>query len=186
MCQVSDEELMNGVMAGDTESLGALVHRYHAPLLGYVYRLCGPDSSMAEDLVQETFVRLLRQTTYRRGMLVKPWLYRIATNLAYDAFRTQRRRGETAPDEASHEMPEDGPGPEEMALAGERSRMVQVAFGKLPEEYRSVLVLRYYQDLSLREIATTLQIPLGTVKSRLSVGTRRLHDLLTDYEAARS
>lgn len=140
---------------------------------------------MAEDLVQEAFVRLLRQSTYRRGMPVRPWLYRIATNLAYDALRTRRRRGETEPDQSSREMPEGSPGPEAVALASERSRVVRTAIGALSEEYRSVLVLRYYQDLSLQEIAAALQVPLGTVKSRLSVGTRRLRDLLAEYETVR-
>jgi RNA polymerase sigma-70 factor (ECF subfamily) len=70
------------------------------------------------------------------------------------------------------------PGPEERALAAEQGSIVQAALAELSEDYRVVILLRFYQEFSLSEIAQTLQIPLGTVKSRLSVGVHRLRALL--------
>jgi RNA polymerase sigma-70 factor (ECF subfamily) len=155
--------------------------RHHAPLLGYLYRLVGGDQQLAEDLVQETLLRMLRQHTYRCDRPFKPWLYTIATNLARDYFKSaavrQRWRSDTE-EEAWPSLEEHEPGPEERVLAAEQGCEVRAALAQLGEEYRTVLVLRFYQGFSLQEIAETLHIPLGTVKSRLSVGTYRLRTIL--------
>ncbi len=96
MHESSDEQLMAAVMAGDQLALAALVTRHHAPLLGYLYRLTGGDRPLAEDLVQETFLRMLRQRTRPADRPFKPWLYKIATNLARDHFKSAavRQRGQ--------------------------------------------------------------------------------------------
>lgn len=85
MQERSDEQLMAAVMAGDQVALAALVTRHHAPLLGYLYRLVGGDRPLAEDLVQETLLHVLRQRTCQSDRPFKPWLYTIATNLARTA-----------------------------------------------------------------------------------------------------
>src|SRR5262245_46034713 len=181
MPERSDEQLMAAVTAGDQVALATLVTRHHAPLLGYLYRLVGGDHPLAEDLVQETFLRLLRQHTRPANRPFKPWLYTIATNLARDHFKSAavRRRGQLGDEEqAMFQISDYAPGPEERALAAEQGSAVHAALAQVGEEYRAVLVLRFYQGFSLQEIAQTLQIPLGTVKSRLSVGTRRLRNIL--------
>lgn len=177
----SDEQLMAAVMAGDQVALAALVTRHHRPLLGYLYRLVGGDRELAEDLVQETLLRLLRQRTYASRLPFKPWLYAIATNLARDYLKSaevRRRARRGADEEAMLHLYDSSPGPEEHALAGERGGMVRRALAELDEEFRIVVVLRFYQGFSLPEIAETLQIPLGTVKSRLSVSVHRLRTVL--------
>lgn len=182
MHEMSDEQLMAAAMAGDQMALAVLVTRYHTPLLGYLSRLAGGDRPLAEDLSQETFVRVLRQRTYSGDRPFKPWLYRIATNLARDHYRTAevRQRGATGEDAQSLlEISDSDPGPEARALAAEQGGEVRAALAQLSEEYRVVVVLRFYQGFSLHEIAETLQIPLGTVKSRLSVGLHRLRTKLT-------
>jgi RNA polymerase sigma-70 factor (ECF subfamily) len=131
-------------------------------------------------LVQETLLHVLRQPACPPDRPFKPWLYTIATNLARDHFksaavRQRERRGE---EEALLQMSDSMPGPEERALAAEQGSAVRAALAQLSEEYRVVVVLRFYQGFSLQEIAETLHIPLGTVKSRLSVGTHRLRDVL--------
>lgn len=181
----SDEQLMDAVMAGDQPALAALVTRHHAPLLGYLYRLVDGDRQLADDLVQETLLRMLRQRTYQTGRPVKPWLYAIATNLARDHFKSAavRRAWRDGDGPGALAYLADGdPSPEDRALASERGREVRAALARLGEEHRVVLMLRYYQGFTLQEIAETLQIPLGTVKSRLSVGVRRLRDLLSPVE----
>ena len=185
MQEKSDEQLMTDVMAGDQVALAALVARHHAPLLGYLYRLAGGDRQLSEDLVQETLLHVLRQRTYQSGRPFKPWLYRIATNLARDYFKSAAMRQcwrEGDQEEALLSLDDSAPGPEERALAAEQGSEVRAALAQLSEEYRVVLVLRFYQGFSLQEIAETLHIPLGTVKSRLSVGVHRLGAILTPVQ----
>src|SRR5262245_17699682 len=94
MHEMSDEELLAGVMAGDQLAIATLVMRYHSALLGYLFRLVGGDRALAEDLVQETLLRVLRRNTCPGDFRFKPWLYTIATNLARDHFKSAdvRRR----------------------------------------------------------------------------------------------
>jgi RNA polymerase sigma-70 factor (ECF subfamily) len=186
MDETSDEELLAGVLAGDQMAFATLVTRYHAALLGYLYRLVGGDRALAEDLLQETLLRVLRQSRCPGGFRFKPWLYTIATNLARDHFRSARvRRGECgseAVENALRQVADTTPGPEARVLAAEQGSAVRAALAELGEEYRVVVVLRIYQDLTLPEIAQTLKIPLGTVKSRLSVGIHRLRDALAPIQ----
>ena len=185
MQERSDEQLMTAVMAGDQVALAALVTRHHAPLLGYLYRLVGGDRQLSEDLVQETLLHVLRQRTYQAARPFKPWLYTIATNLARDYFKSAAvrqcwREGDS--EEALLHLYDSAPDPEEHALAAEQGSEVRAALAQLREEYRVVLLLRFYQGFSLQEIAETLHIPLGTVKSRLSVGVHRLRAVLTPVQ----
>ena len=176
---------MAAVMAGDQVALAALVTRHHAPLLGYLYRLAGGDRQLSEDLVQETLLHVLRQYTYQFDRPFKPWLYMIATNLARDYFKSAAVRQcwrEGDPEGALLRLDDSEPSPEEHALAAEQGNEVRAALAQLREEYRVVLLLRFYQGFSLQEIAETLQIPLGTVKSRLSVGVHRLRSALAPVQ----
>jgi len=185
MQERSDEQLMAAVMAGDQVALAALVTRHHAPLLGYLYRLVGGDRQLSEDLVQETLLHVLRQRTYQADRPFKPWLYTIATNLARDYFKSaaMRQCGRSGDEEeALLHLYDSAPGPEERALAAEQGSEVRAALAQLREEYRIVVVLRFYQGFSLQEIAQTLHIPLGTVKSRLSVGVARLRSELAPVQ----
>jgi RNA polymerase sigma-70 factor, ECF subfamily len=177
----SDEDLMAAVLVGDEAALTTLVSRHHAPLFGYLYRVVGGDRALAEDLVQETLLRLVRQQTYQSGRPFRPWLYAIATNLARDYFKSsavrQALRGGNQEQALLH-LRDPQASPEERALEAEQSGEVRGALAQLGEGYRVVVLLRFYQGLSLQEIAETLRIPLGTVKSRLSVSVHRLRSIL--------
>ena len=175
----SDEQLMASMTGGSREALAVLVERHYAATLGYLYRLTGGNRQLAEDLVQETFAALLSRRGYDPGRPFKPWLYAIATNLARDHFKSAAVRHAAPLGDELPEVISEAPGPEERALAAERGREVAAAIGQLPEEYRTTLVLRFYQGLTLQEIAQALDVPLGTVKSRLSVGVRRLREILS-------
>jgi RNA polymerase sigma-70 factor (ECF subfamily) len=180
---LTDEQLIAQVMRGDPAALAPLVERYHGPLLGYLFRLTNGDRPLAEDLVQDAFVQVLRQGSFQPGRPFKPWLYAIATHLAYDHFRSPAARRTWPLAQPGWPEPADSaPGPEQQAQAAGLGRQVAAAIGQLSEEYRAALVLRYYAGQSLQEISASLHIPLGTVKSRLSVGTRRLRQLLRPVE----
>lgn len=176
---------MAAVLAGNRAALAVLVGRHHAPLLGYLYRLVGGDRPLAEDLVQETLLRLLRQRTYQSNRPFKPWLYTIATNLSRDHFKSAavrqslRRRDDN---DALLQVRDPAASPEVRALAAEQSGEVRLALAQLREEYRVVILLRFYQGFTLQEIAETLHIPVGTVKSRLSVAVRRLRAMVAPQQ----
>jgi RNA polymerase sigma-70 factor, ECF subfamily len=175
MERLSDEALLTAVLHGDMDALAHLVERYQRPLTGYLDRLVGPDWALAQDLTQETFLRVLRQREHRGERPLKPWLYAIATNLARDHFKSAAvQRGMPLDDDIETSLPDWAAGPEEQALAVERGAAIAAALNILSVEYRATLALRFYNDLSLQEIAETLEVPLGTVKSRLSMGLRRL------------
>ena len=173
----SDEDLMLDALRGDRSAVAVLVERYHRPLFAYLYRLVDANYGAAEDLLQDTFTRLLTPRTYTPGRRVKPWLYAIATNLARDRQRAlMRRRTDIGLERA--ECLADGSDPSDHVVQFERERVVRNAIGSLGDQQRAAILLRFYHGLSLAEIAEALDLPLGTVKSRLSIGTRRLRDLL--------
>jgi RNA polymerase sigma-70 factor (ECF subfamily) len=181
----SDEQLLAMVVSGHEDfqsardALTTLVERHQSALTEYLDRLVGADWSLAQDLCQETFLRVLRQHRQRGQRPFKPWLYAIATNLARDHFKSAAVRHTAPLDRSSHlELRDRSSGPEEQALTAERDARIIAAIRQLSPEYRAALLLRFYSGMSLQEIAGALDIPLGTVKSRLSVGLHRLRALL--------
>jgi RNA polymerase sigma-70 factor (ECF subfamily) len=169
---------MSAMMTGDRTALEELVRRHQAPLLGFFYRMLDGDRAQAEDLVQETFLRLLRQRTYEPRRAFKPWLYAVAANLARDHLRAARGRPAGSGDEVLALLPDRSPGPDQRSITAAEARRVADALARLGEDVRTTLVLRYANDLSLAGIAAALDVPVGTVKSRLNSGTRRLRELL--------
>ena len=175
----TDEDLAIGVQQGNTDDLAALVERHHSPLLGYLYRMTGGDRALAEDLVQEAFLRVLRSIgQYRHPRPFKPWLYAITTNLARDHYKRAETR-HAADVQLDKEMTR-GPDarPEDRLVANQEAQQVAAAVMTLPAHQREALVLRYYQGLSLAEVASALGVPVGTVKSRIHLALRRLRTLL--------
>jgi RNA polymerase sigma-70 factor (ECF subfamily) len=179
MERLSDENLLAAVLYGDMDALAMLVERYQRPLTGYLDRLVGPDWALAQDLTQETFLRVLRQRDERGDRPFRPWLFAIATNLARDHFKSAAvQRAAPLDDDLQTRLVDETAGPEERALAEERRAVIAAALNTLSVEYRATLSLRFYNSLSLQEIAEILEIPLGTVKSRLSTGLHRLREAL--------
>jgi len=172
----TDEELARGIQRGDAEALSTLVERHQHALIGFLFRM-GSDRRLAEDLVQEAFLRVLRSIhAYQYPRPFKPWLYAIASNLARDYFKSaDTRYTEVMPEDV--EIPYY---PEDAVMEADEVEHVTVALSRLPTHQREAVVLRYYNDLSLNEIAQALQIPVGTVKSRLSLGLNRLKVMLEE------
>jgi RNA polymerase sigma-70 factor (ECF subfamily) len=187
---LSDEQLALGIQAGERQDLAALIERHHSPLLGYLFRLVNGDRPLAEDLVQETFLKLLKSIEqYQYPRPFKPWLYAIATNRARDHFKqADSRRTASVPDEPGFWQARGGQtGSLEQKLVARDSAVhqktaVATALQSLPDHQREVVLLRYYQDFSLADISAALDIPLGTAKSRLSLATKRLRQIMENEE----
>ena len=173
----SDNELIAQSLRGDTAAFGTLVLRYRRMVIGTAYRVCG-DATLAEDVAQDTFIRVWdRLSTFRPQGSFRGWICRIASNLTIDALR--RRKPMANVEETVLEAPGDQP--EMAALKSERAAAVRAALMELPAHSRMALVLREYEGLSYQEIADGLDIPIGTVKSRLNDARRRLKVALTAY-----
>ena len=135
---------------------------------------------MAEDLVQETFMRVLRRIdSYRYPRPFKAWLYAIATNIARDHYKRADTRHTIAMPEESH-MVIEYTRPEEEILNSDEQAQVAARLSNLPDHQREAVIVRYYHEMPLKDIAEILEVPVGTVKSRLSLGLRNLRNLMED------
>jgi RNA polymerase sigma-70 factor (ECF subfamily) len=184
----SDEELLARFQGGETETFGALVRRYERELYGYLRRYLG-NADLAEDVFQNTFLQVyLKIGQYQPGRPVRPWLYTIATHQAVDALRRSGRRPALSLEQAGEPgvggeanglaaaLEGRDPSPFEAAAEAERRDLVRAAVERLPDFLRQVLLLAYFQGLKYREIADVLDIPVGTVKSRLHAALVKLQE----------
>lgn len=177
MTLFSDEQLAEGIQRGHSDDLTLLVERYHAPLLGFLYRMTGGDRALAEDFVQETFLRVLSNiASYHSPRPLKPWLYAIAVNLVRDHYKQAEFRYTDSM--LAHLDPPTAGTPETKLLASEATYQAITALIALPIMQREAILLRYFHDFSLKEISQALHIPVGTVKSRLSMGLQHLRERL--------
>ena len=162
--------LLRAAQAGDQGAFTELVRRYERAVYRVAYAL-SRNASDADDLAQETFVRAYQAIgRFRVGEPLFPWLARIATNQAISLFRRRKRRPETPIEpliEAGQQWGvEDDPA--QSVEEDERRRHLEAAFGELTPEHQAVLALRVIEEQTYEEIAATLQVPVGTVMSRLS------------------
>ena len=184
---LSDQQLMIQVRAGDTSAFEALCDRYSLPLRRHLLRMLR-DADAAEDLLQETLLRVWTHAAQWDGRgAARAWLYRVATNLALNHVRSIRRRRqqplELPPDAAEPDQEPEVPswmidtvslGPDAVLELAERHALLRRLLADLPEEKREVLRLIHDHELEIGEVARTLGIPPGTVKSRLHYATQRL------------
>lgn len=171
-----ETELVTRAQQGDRGAFSELVQCHYAGVINVVYHLCG-DPRLAEDAAQEAFLRAwLHLDTYRPRTAFRHWLYRIAVNAALDSLR---RDTHVAPESIEDlALPDAQPGPESVLAQAELAVLVQQALLALPAASRVVLVLREYEGLSYQSIAATLDIPVGTVMSRLNYARNRLRAVL--------
>lgn len=180
--------LIQAARRGDVASFNALVLAYQALAYNVAYRLLG-DADLAADATQEAFFNAFRHIHALRGTAFRPWLLRIVTRACYDALR--RRQRETAHTVELDAEADDGEAlprietvasntttPLELAERSELRQLIARAVLGLPFEQRVVFVLADVQGLRYEEIAAALEVPLGTVKSRLSRARAHLRDEL--------
>jgi RNA polymerase sigma-70 factor (ECF subfamily) len=176
----ADAELITRSLAGDSGAFGVLVVRYQDRLFGSLARLLGSEED-ARDAVQEAFVQAyLKLGTFRGTSAFYTWLYRVAFNQAMSHARRQRptRSLDDERSERGREPVDGQAAPDARLQLGERATLVQRALAALSAEYREVVVLREMDDCSYEEIAEILEVPVGTVRSRLFRARLELRDRL--------
>ena len=167
--------------AGDLGAFEQIVKQHRQGMINVVYRMCG-DPVLAEDAAQIAFVKAwMNLGRYRRDKSLRAWLYRIAVNSAFDMLRKEKRMVDWDEKLAESKAQAQSEDPKMLLEKKERQEKVRRAVLDLPEASRSVLVLREYEGLSYQEIADSLEIPLGTVMSRLSYARKRLSESLRPY-----
>ncbi len=173
---MTDDELLERIRLGDSSALEDLLRRHHPRLHAVCLRILGHRSD-ADDAAQNALVSIARNVTAFDGRSsFATWAYRIATNAALDEMRRRRRRPRPSADvDAVHERLAD-PRAEQAHDVLENRELVESALAALPEEYRTALVLRDVADLEYDQIATILEVPIGTVRSRIARGRARLAD----------
>ena len=179
---ISDEELAIQLQSGSDEALEQILNRYHEPIYIFVLRMTR-DYHATLDIVQEVFIKMCKGIKYyRAGFSFRAWLYSIANNTYKDYRKNAYTRKVVLGLEGKEcflvtdNTPED-----EFFKDDERTRLIK-AIHDLGDIYSETLILRYYQDLRLDEIALVLNIPTGTVKSRLSNGLSQLRQSLCSRE----
>ena len=191
--QSSEQRLIARLRARDLTAFEELVAHFERPVYALCFRLLG-DAEEARDAAQETFLKVYKGLGgFRADSGLKTWIYRIAINQAMNQQRWWRRRhrdetisldlkrGESDTTVGSS-LPSKSASPEAQAIAGERERRIMRALGEVKQEYRVALILREIEELSYEEIAETLAVSIGTVKSRIARGReelrRRVKDLI--------
>ena len=183
----TDEELLRQYLAGNEASFELLVRRHAQELQQFVMRFTG-DSALAEDVVQESFLQVHTSgDKFDPKRRFKPWLFTIAANKARDYLRKRVRRHEvgfdaTLGDEDGagqrfiHLLSGEVPPPEVELQSDEKRRLVKGIVDEMPPTLREVLTLAYFHRFPYKEIGEILEIPLGTVKSRLHAAVAKLNE----------
>jgi RNA polymerase sigma-70 factor (ECF subfamily) len=187
---LSDEELMLLFQQDVLAAFDILVQRFQNPLMNFIFRFVGSMDDAA-DILQDTFIRVYKKKhLYRTIAKFSTWVYTIAGNLAKSELRKGYRKRTTRMiqqrddnEEYVLPLPDGDPLPDRSADSSIVFDRIQEALLKLPEVFREAVIMRDIQELSYEEIAVVLEMPIGTVKSRISRGRLQLQDLLKDiYE----
>jgi len=167
--------------SGDRSAFGQLVDLYKDKIFHLAYRMTGSRQE-AEDIVQETFMRVYANLDkYDSRWKFSTWIFRIGNNLCIDRLRKRRPTWSLDAENPDADggdgyamLPTNDASPEDRMVLSEMQKNIRDAIAQLPDKYRSVVVLRYLQDLSLNEIADILELPVSTVKTRLHRGRESL------------
>jgi RNA polymerase sigma-70 factor (ECF subfamily) len=179
--EIPDQELIAATLAGSEAAFEGLVVRYQDRLFRLLGRYCR-DAVECEDLAQEVFLKVFRKLhTFQGDSAFYTWLYRIAVNAATDHIsRASSRRLRLVDDDAVLDTggEREEQSPSAPLLRDELAAVTRAIVDSLPEKFRTILVLREFEDLSYTEIAAVLQIQLGTVESRLFRARQRFREAL--------
>ena len=183
----TDEELVKRFQKGDQRAYVELVKRYKDRLLNFVYRYLS-SYEQSEDVVQDTLMKLYTSAhMYREIAKFSTWIFTIAANLAKSELRRLKRRRTISIhtmgfDDKEYEIPSDSYNPAKETESNYGEKQIQQAIDTLPDQFKTVIILREVQQLSYEEISQILGISIGTVKSRINRGRIRLQKLLKELK----
>ena len=184
--QYTDEELIASFQNGNEQAYIELVRRYRNRLMTFVFRFVG-DMESSEDIVQDTMVKVFTHKHYYKEIAkFSTWIYTIAGNLAKTELRKRKRRKVTLlsqmnTDDRKYEIPSTELQSEDIVQGEYTERYIQKAILQLPLHFRTVVILRDIQELSYEEISKIVNVPLGTVKSRINRARLQLQQTLKEY-----
>ena len=184
--EYTDEELIAHFQNGDEQAYIALVNRYKDRLINFVFRLVN-DRDQAEDIIQDTMLKLYTHKHYYRNIAkFSTWIYTIAGNFAKTELRKKKTRKVTnnshlGPEDRDYDPPSKDPSPEKLVERDYINTKIHEAIEKLPEHFRVVTVLRDIEKLPYEEISSIVEVPLGTVKSRINRARLQLQKDLKDF-----
>lgn len=186
--EMTDQELITAVLRGRQECYGDLLSRYESRLINYLSRMLR-NRDAAHDVAQEVFIKIYQALDrYDDRYKFSTWLFRVAQNAAIDYIRKQRVKlvsmqtsGSDDGEGREWEFPSSDPGPYRDSRNRERGEAIQDSIAHLPWEYRELIVLRHFGELSYDEIAELKKMPLGTVKNKLFRGRQMLKEKLSDF-----
>tara|TARA_B100001250_G_scaffold10543_1_gene9165 strand:- start:2192 stop:2770 length:579 start_codon:yes stop_codon:yes gene_type:complete len=182
--RVTDEMLIKEFQNGNRNSYSQLVTRYRDKIISFLYRYMH-DMDSAEDLAQEAFFKVyLKKDSYKETYKFSTWLFTIAANLAKTELRKLKRRKTSSisdinEDGTSENIFIDEDNTEKSS--NNESKIIQKALSELEHDYKIIIILREIQELSYDVISKILQLPLGTVKSRINRGKLKLREILINY-----
>ena len=169
----SDEQLMSLFQGGDENAYIELVNRYKDKLINFIFNYLG-DLESSEDVVQETMIKLYQKKHYYKEIAkFSTWLYTIAKNLANTELRKRKQRKTTllsqfSKDDKTYELPSNDPEPGQEIQTDIVNKIIRNAVDQLSEKFKVVIVLRDIQGLSYEDISEIINVPIGTVKSRIN------------------
>ena len=183
----SDEDLIKRFQDGDEQAYVELVNRYRDRLMNFVYRFTS-DSEQSEDIVQETLIKLYTHKHYYKKIAkFSTWLYTIAANYAKTELRKKKNRkitnlSQMSSDEKDYDLPSVQPDTDQLIESEYLEKRIQSAINTLPLHFKTVIVLRDVQELSYDDISNIVEVPLGTVKSRINRARLQLQKELKDLK----
>ena len=183
----SDEELILRFQKGDEQSYIELVNRYRDRLINFIYRFVN-DTESAEDIVQDALLKVYTHKHYYKNIAkFSTWLYTIAGNLAKTELRKKKTRKVTnlsqmGPKDKDFELTSNEPETDKATQNEYLEKRIQIAINKLPLHFKTVTILREIQELSYEEISKIVDVPLGTVKSRINRARLQLQKELKDFK----
>ena len=183
----TDEELVKRFQEGDERAYIELVKRYKDRLLNFVYRYLN-SFEQSEDVVQDTLMKLYTSAhMYREIAKFSTWIFTIAANLAKSELRRLKRRRvisihSMGYDDKEYEIPSEEYDPAKETTSNYGEKQIQEAIDTLPDQFKTVIILRQVQQLSYEEISQILGISIGTVKSRINRGRLRLQKMLKELK----
>ena len=183
MTGLREQEWINAARAGDQDAFAEVIQLYEKRVLALTQRMCKNPEDAAEAAQEAFFAAWQGLKRFRGESSFSTWLYRLASNACVDLLRREGRRQAAASlddEDLNLDMPASLPSPQEEAERRELREQIEKGLQTLPPEYRAVLVLREIHQLHYEEIAEALGVDVGTVKSRISRGRKRLRGFLLE------